>query len=63
MDFELTEENRIFRDMIRDFARKEVAPLVDEAEETGVFPKELFPKMGEQGFLCPRYPVELGLCE
>jgi butyryl-CoA dehydrogenase len=60
MDFELTEENRIFREMIRDFAKKEIAPLVDEAEETGVFPKQLFPKLGEQGFLCPRYPVELG---
>jgi alkylation response protein AidB-like acyl-CoA dehydrogenase len=60
MDFELTEENRIFRDAIRDFAEKEIAPLVDEAEETGVFPKQLFRQMGEQGFLCPRYPVELG---
>lgn len=60
MDFELSEENRIFRDAIRDFARKEVAPLVDEAEETGVFPKQLFRMMGEQGFLCTRYPIELG---
>ncbi|RJR25874.1 MAG: acyl-CoA dehydrogenase [Desulfobacteraceae bacterium] len=60
MDFELTEENRIFRDAIREFARKEIAPLVDQAEETGVFPRQLFRKMGEQGFLCPRYPLELG---
>jgi len=60
MDFELSEENRIFRDAIRDFARKDVAPLVDEAEETGVFPKQLFRMMGEQGFLCTRYPIELG---
>ena len=60
MDFELTEENRIFQDAIRDFVQKEIAPLVDEAEETGVFPKQLFRKMGEQGFLCPRYPIELG---
>jgi len=60
MDFELTEENRIFQDAIRDFAQKEIAPLVDEAEEKNVFPQQLFKKMGEQGFLCPRYPVELG---
>jgi alkylation response protein AidB-like acyl-CoA dehydrogenase len=60
MDFELTEEHRIFRDMIRQFAEKEIAPLVDEAEETGVFPKHLFKMMGNQGFLCPRYPEELG---
>jgi butyryl-CoA dehydrogenase len=60
MDFELTEENRIFQEAIRDFAQKEIAPLVDEAEETNVFPQQLFKKMGEQGFLCPRYPIELG---
>ena len=60
MDFELTEENRIFQDAIRNFAQKEIVPLVDEAEETNVFPKQLFKRMGEQGFLCPRYPIELG---
>ena len=60
MDFELTEEQQMIRKMVRDFAEKEIAPLVDEAEETGIFPKQLFRKMGEQGFLCPRYPIELG---
>jgi len=60
MDFELSEENRIFREAIRHFAAKEIAPLVDESEETGNFPTQLFRMMGEQGFLCPRYPLELG---
>jgi len=60
MDFELSEENRIFRTAIQDFAQKEIAPLVEEAEETHTFPVQLFKKLGEQGFLCPRYPVELG---
>jgi len=60
MDFDLTEEHRIFQDAIRDFAEREIGPLVDEAEETNVFPKQLFKKMGALGFLCPRYPVELG---
>lgn len=60
MDFELTEEHRIFQKFIRDFAQKEIAPLVDEAEENNVFPKQLFKMMGEVGFLCPRYPEELG---
>jgi len=60
MNFDLSEENRIFQDAIRDFALKEIEPVAEEAEETGKFPKELFKKMGEQGFLCPRYPLELG---
>lgn len=60
MDFELTEEHRIFQKSIRDFAENEIAPLVDEAEEKNVFPRQLFTKMGAIGFLCPRYPEELG---
>ena len=60
MDFDLTEEHVLFQDAIRDFAQNEIAPLVDEAEQTNVFPKQLFKKMGSLGFLCPRYPVELG---
>ena len=60
MDFDLTEEHVIFRDAVRDFCEKEIAPLVDEAEETNVFPKQLFKQMGALGFLCPRYPIELG---
>lgn len=57
---ELTEEQRIFQDMMADFADKELAPMVDEAEETGHTPRALFTKMAEMGFLCPRYPEELG---
>lgn len=60
MYFELTEEHRIFREAIKAFAENEIAPLVDEAENKGVFPKQLFRKMGSLGYLCPRYPVELG---
>ncbi len=60
MDFELTDEHKMFREAIRNFGQKEVAPVMEEAEETGVFPRQLFKKAGEQGFLCPRYPVELG---
>lgn len=58
--FQLSDENRMFRDAIREFVRKEIAPLVEEAEEKGVYPKHLFKLMADQGFLCPRYPVELG---
>jgi alkylation response protein AidB-like acyl-CoA dehydrogenase len=60
MDFELTEENIMFREAIRKFAEKEIVPLIDECEETNIFPRELFKKAAAQRFLCPRYPVELG---
>lgn len=60
MDFELTEEHKMFRDAIRNFAEKEIAPLVDEAEEKESFPKQLFPQMGALGYLCVRYPAQYG---
>ncbi len=60
MDFQFTEEHVMFRDMARKFCDNEVAPLVDEGEETGIFPKQLFPMMGELGFLGASFPEEVG---
>jgi alkylation response protein AidB-like acyl-CoA dehydrogenase len=60
MYFELTEEHKMFQKFIRDFAKKEISPLVEEAEEKNIFPKQLFKMMGEMAFLCPRYPEEIG---
>lgn len=60
MDFELSEEYIMFRKAIRDFAEKEIAPLVKEAEETETFPVHLFLKLGELGYLYPGCPEEYG---
>lgn len=34
MDFEISEENRMVRESIREFAERKIAPLVEEAEAT-----------------------------
>ena len=60
MDFEFSEEQKMFRDAIRDFARTEVAPLVEDAEKNEAFPVQLFPRMGELGYVCISYPTEYG---
>ena len=60
MDFDLSEEQRIFQKSIRDFGEKEIAPLVERAEEEECFPLELFPKMGRLGYLGIRYPESYG---
>ncbi|MBM2831126.1 MAG: acyl-CoA dehydrogenase [Dehalococcoidia bacterium] len=60
MDFEFNEEQKMFREAIRDFAEKDIAPLVNDAEEKERFPAHLFPHMGQLGYLCPKYPAELG---
>jgi acyl-CoA dehydrogenase len=55
-----TEEHRIFRESARKFFEKEVTPHVDEWEEAGIVPKDVWRKMGEQGFLCMDVPEEYG---
>ena len=60
MDFNLTEEQRLFKEMVRSFVEKEVAPYADEIDEKGEFPWELFRKMGELGFFGLRYPEKYG---
>lgn len=60
LDFEFTDEQNMFRDTIREFGQNEIDPLVEEYEEKEDFPKELFPKLGEMGFLGITFPEEYG---
>jgi alkylation response protein AidB-like acyl-CoA dehydrogenase len=60
IDFELTEEQQMFIDTMRDFGEKEITPLVEDAEANEKFPVELFPKLGEMGFLGISLPEEYG---
>jgi glutaryl-CoA dehydrogenase (non-decarboxylating) len=59
-DVELTEEHKMLRDMVRKFADKEIAPIVDKDENEHRFQRELVSQMGELGlFGCP-IPEEYG---
>ena len=51
MDFELSDEQRLLRDTVRDFARNEVAPRAAELDETKSFPYELVEQMGGLGLM------------
>ena len=55
-----TEEHRIFRDSVRKFFDKEVVPHIEEWEEAGIVPRDIWKRMGEQGFLCIQVPEEYG---
>ena len=60
LDFEFTDEQEMFRDTIREFGQNEIEPLVEEYEKKEDFPKALFPKLGEMGFLGITFPEEYG---
>src|SRR5690606_9303713 len=51
MIFELTEEQRMIRDIARDFAQNELKPGVIERDEQQRFPAEQVKKLGELGLL------------
>jgi acyl-CoA dehydrogenase len=44
-------EHLIFKKSIRKFCEKEILPFVDEWEDVGFFPSELFVKLAREGFL------------
>ncbi len=60
MKFELTQEQQIFREMVREFAAKEVAPLAKQVDEEGLFPHETIKKIGELGLMGVAIPTEYG---
>lgn len=59
-DFSLSEEQRAIQATARDFAQREIDPIVDEIDEAQSFPKELFRHLGELGFLGILVPENLG---
>ncbi|MFV8826945.1 acyl-CoA dehydrogenase [Alkalihalobacterium sp. APHAB7] len=60
MNFELTKEQQMIRDMVRDFAQNEVAPKAEHVDKTAEFPIETFKKMGELGMLGIPFPEQYG---
>jgi alkylation response protein AidB-like acyl-CoA dehydrogenase len=60
VDFSLTEEQRAIQETAREFARREVDPIVDEIDESQKFPREVIRKAGELGFLGIIFPEEYG---
>lgn len=60
MDFDFTENQLLFRDMVRDFARREVAPLAQEMDARGEIPDALVDKLREAGFFALSFPAEHG---
>ncbi|MGO4887525.1 acyl-CoA dehydrogenase [Anaerobacillus sp. MEB173] len=60
MNFELTKEQQMIKEMVRDFAQNEIAPRAEELDRTGEFPTDIFKKMGELGLMGIPFPEEYG---
>lgn len=60
MNFDLTPEQIQVRDMVREFAQREVAPYIQEWDAKGEFHREVLDKMGESGILGLPIPEQYG---
>ena len=57
MDFNLTDEHLQAQKMVRDYCRKEVAPVIKEADRKQEMNPNILPRMGELGLLGINIPV------
>jgi len=60
MEFEMRDEYRMIRRMVREFAEREIAPHAEEIDEKDSFPQAIFRRLGEQGILGLPFPENYG---
>jgi butyryl-CoA dehydrogenase len=60
MDFGLTEEQKMMRDMVRAFSQKEIYPEATEIDSTSVFPRENLKKLATKGLMGIPFPAQVG---
>ncbi len=60
MDFELNDEQRLWRQTVHDFCAKEVRPHAAEMDAAAEYPAEIFRKMGPLGLLGMNIPEKYG---
>jgi butyryl-CoA dehydrogenase len=60
MDFNLSKEQEMVRDLCRVFAKNEILPVAEELDKTGQFPYEIWKKMANLGICGIPIPEEYG---
>jgi alkylation response protein AidB-like acyl-CoA dehydrogenase len=60
MNFDLSDDQRLLRDLVRDFGRCEIAPKIAAYEDQRIFPREIIQKLAELGVLGMTVPAEFG---
>ena len=58
--FQFTEDQLAIQELVRDYAKNEIAPRADEIDKTGRFPKENLDGLLEMGVLQMTIPEEYG---
>ncbi len=60
MDFDLSDEKRLLRSTVREFAEQEIAPVAEELDRTHSFPYEIVARLAELDLMGIPFPLEYG---
>ena len=60
MDFNLSDEHKMLRDMVFDFASGEIGPLAEKIDREDKFPDNIFKRLGDLGILGVTIPEKYG---
>jgi len=60
MDFSLSEELRMFQEMVKKFVAKEIEPIAEEYDQKDEFPMHLWGRMADVGLLGLKFSEEYG---
>ena len=60
MNFDLTKEQKMIRDEVRNFAKKEIAPRAEELDQGGEYAYDIYAKMAELGLMGIPIPEAYG---
>ena len=55
-----TEEQKLIRDAVRAYVKKEISPIIEEYAQRSAFPRQIVPQMGALGCFGPTIPQEYG---
>jgi alkylation response protein AidB-like acyl-CoA dehydrogenase len=60
MEFDLSDDHRLIRSTVREFAEQEIAPVAEELDRTKAFPYDLVRRLGELDLMGIPFPEEYG---
>lgn len=60
MNFDLTKDQQLIRDVVRDFAQNEIVPRATEIDRTGQFPMDIMKKLADMDLMGLPFPEQYG---
>lgn len=60
LDELLTEEQKLVRETVRNYVKKEISPIIEDYAQKAAFPQQIVKQLGEIGCFGPTIPVEYG---